>query len=39
MHVERDLNQIFRNRLANGSSLLVRGVFEQLLTKIVAKGI
>ena len=39
MHVERDINKVLRNRLANDVSLLVGGIFQQLLAEVIAERI
>ena len=39
MHVERDINKVLRNRLANDVSLLISGIFQQLLTEVIAERI
>lgn len=39
MHVERDVDEVCRDRLADDVPLLVRRVLEQLLAEVVAEGI
>ena len=39
MHVERDVDEVLSNRLADDIALLVRGVLQELLTEVIAEGI
>ena len=39
MHVERDVDKVLSDRLADEVPLLIRGVLEELLAEIVAEGI
>ena len=39
VHVERDVDEILRDGLADKVALLVRAVLEELLAQVVAEGI
>lgn len=39
MHVERDIDQVLRNRFAYDISLFVRRIFQELLAQVVTKWI
>jgi hypothetical protein len=39
MHIERNINKVLRNRLANNVSLFIGGIFQQLLAKVIAERI
>ena len=39
MHVEGDVDQILRDRLADQVALLIGAVLEELLAQVVAEGV
>ena len=39
MHVERNINKVLRDRLANNVSLLISGILQQLLAEVIAERI
>ena len=39
MHVQRDVDEVLRDGLADDIPLLVRGVLEELLAQVVAEGV
>ena len=39
MHIERNINKVLRNRLANNVSLFISGIFQQLLAEVIAERI
>ena len=39
VHVQRDVDEILRDRLADDVPLLIRGELEELLAQVVAEGV